>query len=273
MKLPNLSYLMRVGELRYIQNAYESGSLQNPDYAVGDLLSWTQKALCDFKGRFFLTRLKKNSFYNYVAVRTTYYDKVFKSAIDLNLQGIVNIGCGTDTRSRRFQASLTNQNIPVFELDQEESISRKKVLASKVWPDLNVEYLPLDLNSSNWPSLTEVFEKCSQKPILVMLEGVSPYIESEAFIRFLSTLKSNLHPDSKVAYDFKRTDLQFSFGKTDIVKSPFRLSTDHAEVENFHENLGFQVTNFESSSSLCASLGDSYPIFEEDLLLSLSPKL
>jgi len=262
---------MRVGELRYIQNNYESGSLQNPDSAVGDLLSWTQKAMCDIKGRIFLARLQKNSFYSYVAARTIYYDDVYKSAIDSNLQGIVNIGCGTDTRSRRFQASLTDRNIPVFELDQEESISRKEILASRVWPDLKVNYLPLDLNASTWPSLVEVFEKCDQKPILVMLEGVSPYIEFEAFTRFLSTLKLNLHPDSKITYDFKRDDLQISFGKTVMVKTPFRLSTDKSEVKLFHEKLGFQVTNVESSSCLCASLGAAYPIFEEDLLLSLSP--
>jgi methyltransferase (TIGR00027 family) len=273
MKLPNLSYMMKVGQLRYIQSVYERGEFRNPDLAVRDFLSITQRWACDLRGLLVLEKLRSQPFYYYVLARTKYYDDVFVDGLCRGVGAIVNIGCGSDTRAYRLAHILKQRGIRVLECDQAEAIHTKQELVSRLWPTDHVQYLALDLNEPSLPALEDWLNK-TPGTTLVMLEGVSPYVNEDAFGGFLDTLASRLRPGSQVAYDFKLPDVAEGFGLSERTHRPFRLAGDAETVTAFHERHGFKVEHWELGAELTTRLvpdlaGSSRALFREDGLVRL----
>jgi methyltransferase (TIGR00027 family) len=271
MKLPNLSYMMSVGELRYIQSRFEKGAAKNPDGLVGGFLPWSKRLSCWVRGALLLPKLRANPFYAYLNARTKYYDQVFGGALERSITRIVNIGCGSDTRAQRFAEALRAHRVEVLECDQEPAIRAKEQLARRLWGTSDhVEYLPLDLEAGAWPALEAWLGRGPAAPTLVMLEGVSPYVRQEAFAAFLRLLSSKLHPASALAYDFKLRGVADDFGGAPG-SGRFRLSADRDEVTRYHRDLGFVVDHMELSSALSQRLQPGpAALFEEDCLLRLS---
>src|SRR5262249_5641793 len=141
-------------------------------------------------------------FYYYLIARTKHYDQVFTDAIYKKTSYIINIGCGADTRAYRFGTELKVRGIKVLECDQAEIIAIKKQLANRAWQTDHVTYVQLDLNDNEWRELQNRLERLPS-PVLVMIEGVSPYINKTSFDRFLSFLAVNLNSGSVIAYDYK----------------------------------------------------------------------
>ena len=275
MKLPNLSYMMSVGQLRYIQSVYEVARYRNPDTLVRDFLPRFQKWGCDLRGRALLSRSRSKPFYFYVLARTIYYDMVFFDAMEKGFNHIVNIGCGTDTRAYRFGHILSRTGIQVIECDQPQAIHTKQKIASKSWPVNHVKYLPIDLNNElSWSQLMDWLRTNRESKVLVMMEGVSPYVDESSFAQFLKLLSSELYAGSEVSYDFKVTGVADDFGSSDLTKKPFRLPNERKKIESYHQNLGYQVKSLESSADLTLRMlpefdQSAYPIFLEEVLLRL----
>jgi O-methyltransferase involved in polyketide biosynthesis len=123
-----------------------------------------------------------------------------------------------------------------------------------------------------WPKLESWLG--DQKPrTLVLMEGVSPYVNSREMAQFLRLLATRLAPGSQVAYDFKIDGVRDDFGREGRTTSPFRLSTVKEQVAAFHAGLGLCLEQMEISSALVRrwlpDLNGSAPIFEEDGLLRL----
>ena len=98
MKIPDLSYMVTVGQLRHIQSRYEVAEYRNPDTVVYDFLTIPQRLGSMIRGTFLLPKIRSNPFYYYVVSRTKYYDQVFLDAIENSVDFIINIGSGIDTR-------------------------------------------------------------------------------------------------------------------------------------------------------------------------------
>ncbi|HEY4186203.1 MAG TPA: class I SAM-dependent methyltransferase [Polyangia bacterium] len=274
MKLPNLSYMMSVGELRYIQAHFETAESRNPDTMVGAFVPFAKRLRCLVRGTLFSSRVKANPFYSYVLARTRYYDGVFQSAINDSVSCIVNIGCGSDTRAHRFAAELAQKKIKVIECDQPEAISAKQHVANREWPADPVVYLPLDLNEQGCPPLVAALREHLDRPVLIMLEGVSPYVNASAFDNFLRLLSSTLHRGSRVAYDFKLRGVADEFGRSERSQQLFRLSSDKDEVAAHHRALGFELTHMELGPALSQrlaprALASAKSAFDEDCLVQL----
>ena len=274
MSLPNLSHMMNVGQLRYIQSRFEAAENRNPDSAVGAFLSDRQRFACIVRGTFLLSRLRANPFYHYLLARTKYYDDIFLNAVSGSIRSIINIGCGSDTRAYRFAQFLNQRRVTAIECDQPESIQKKQQIARRYWPTDHVTYISLDLNDAKWADLTRVLEEGRQEPVMVIMEGVSPYINAKSFRAFLRDLASRLHPDSVLAYDFKIAGAKNTFGCSAKVQHPFRLPAGRKEIVAYHDELGFRVEHMELSTELSKRLltGDSLSFdFDEDCLLQLTP--
>jgi methyltransferase (TIGR00027 family) len=275
MRLPDLSYMMKVGQIRSIQAKYETLEHRNPDRFVRHFLSARQRWGCMLRGRLFLNRIRRQPFYYFVLARTRYYDQIFKSAILQGFDCIINIGCGSDTRAYRYQTELKARKVQVLECDQADAIAAKRDMARRSAPAADhVDYLALDLNASAWPGLAEWLAKHPSRRCLVMLEGVSPYVQTEAFAAFLSFLAAKLPVDSRLAYDFKRRDVAEGFGRTNVSPEPFRMPDDLEQVTTFHRPLGWLLDHFERSGELCRRLvpglsASQTKVFEEDCLIQL----
>lgn len=272
MNLPDLSYLMAVGQLRNIQAHYEDSEYRNPDALVGTFLSIQQRLGCFIRGKFLMSRLRKNAFYHYVLARTRYYDQVFLDAINDSVICIINIGCGSDTRAYRFAPMLQQKGITVLECDQPQAIQAKEKIARRHWSTDHIRYVPLDLNDSQWTGLTRYLDEKRQGPVLVMMEGVSPYVSNKSFDMFLRLLAASIHPQSFLAYDFKLIGAAEGFGRSARAQRPFRLPAERSEVAAYHRTMGFHLQHMELSAELSKRLlPAAHPLFDEDCLLRLRP--
>jgi methyltransferase (TIGR00027 family) len=267
MSLPDSSYLVNVGKLRYIQAHCEPADSRNPDALVGALLSPGQRLACRIRGALFLPRLRANPFYHYLIARTRYYDQLFLDAVRDSVTCIVNIGCGSDTRSYRFAHLLEPKGIMVLECDQPQAIGAKREMAARRWSPRHVRYVPLDLNNGS----TAVLDELPPGRAFVMMEGVSPYIARAQFDGFLRLLRARLRPGSGLAYDFKLQGRAQDFGRSAAAPQPFRLTGERDAVAAYHQGLGFQLQRLESSASLTRRLLPTAPrLFEEDCLACLT---
>jgi len=274
MTLPNLSNSMYVARLRYIQSIHEAPQRRNPDTLVRHFLPMFDRLRAAWIGQDKLARLRADPFYYYLVARTRYYDQVFSEAVLDGAKRIISVGCGSDTRSHRFEPLLRDHGVTVLECDQSEAIHTKRRVAKRKWPFGHVEYLPIDLNDDGWPELDSRLGTRGDPKALVVMEGVSPYVNDSNFRRFLLLLSSRLPVGSHVAYDFKLRGVEEDFGRTGRTQNPFRLSPASDEVRAFHETCGLRLHHLELSSELSARLlpglaDPAIPSFKEDGLVRL----
>lgn len=263
MSLPDSSYLVNVGRLRYIQSRYDG----NPDALVGAFLSTGQRLGCFLQATAFRSRLRANPFYYYLLARTRHYDQLFLDAVRDSVACIVNIGCGTDTRAYRFAHLIEAKGITVLECDRPEAIRAKRDMAARRFSTAHVRYVPLELNKR----FSTVLDEAPSGRAFVMMEGVSPYLGRMQFEAFLRLLSAKLAPGSVLAYDFKLEGVAPDFGRSASVPQPFRLGPERDAVAAYHRALGFQLRHFETSASLTRRLAPgASPLFEEDCLLCLT---
>jgi methyltransferase (TIGR00027 family) len=263
---------MYVARLRYIQTIHEPPEWRNPDTLVRHFIPKLLRFRTVWLGKGKLAQLRSDPFYYYLVARTRYYDGVVRDAIAEGVQRIVSVGCGSDTRAYRFKDALCSKGIKVLECDQVEAISQKQRL-TKRWRHFDhVEHLAMDLNEGAWPSL-EAWLGDLRPKILLLMEGVSPYVDDGAIGQFLRLLATRVAAGSQVAYDYKIRGVKDDFGRTGRTEKPFRLSASRGEVAAFHEALGLRLEHMELSSELgrrlLPDLNGSPRLFEEDALLRL----
>ena len=274
MKLPNLSKSMDMASLRYIQSIHESAERRNPDTLVRYYIPLLKRWRTAWLGREELSKLRADPFYYYLVARTKYYDQVINEAVSDGVQQIVSVGCGSDTRAYRFEHLLRSKGVGVLECDQPEVIHAKQRMAKRWRRFDHVEYLPIDLNDDAWPELEHWLGERSVTKALVLIEGVSPYVNDSTFCRFLRLLATKLSAGSHVAYDFKIRGVDDDFGRVGRTQRPFRLSRASDEVATFHTAHGLRLERMELSSELCARLlpgltESAASLFSEDSLVRL----
>ena len=274
MKRRNLSNLMLVAEWRHIQSIRETIELRNPDTWVRHFLPVLKRWRCLWLGQRKLAMLRSDPFYYYLVARTKYYDGVLLDAISDNAQYIINVGCGSDTRSFRYEHALKQKSVKVVECDQPEAISEKQQLVKRKGAFDHVAYLPIDLNDDTWPDFEHLLDTINTSKVLVLMEGVSPYVSVESFRHFLSLLARKLSPGSRVAYDYKICGVADDFGRVGRTQEPFRLTAIVEEVLAYHEEIGYTLNHMERSSELTERILNSLaksgvPLFTEDGLIQL----
>jgi methyltransferase (TIGR00027 family) len=272
--LPNLSNSTGIAKLRYIQSIYERLGYRNPDTLVGDLLPPPVRWLSSLQGKLRLSKLRSRPFYFYLIARTRHYDQVFIEAMQGNIETIINIGCGADTRAYRFAAELVKRQKKVLECDQKHLISVKKRLSEKQWSINHVTYISVDMNDDCWPELESALGRI-HTPVLLIMEGVSPYVCEDAFDRFLSFIAAKTCPGSRVAYDYKICATAGDVEKLGRTKRPFRLPVTKMDIASYHEALGYKLERMELGAELMSRLLPNLRsaevfAFTEDCLLELT---
>ncbi len=274
LQLPGGSNLMFAARLRYIQSIHESSEHRNPDLLVRHFIPLLQRWGLARISQEELSKLRMNPFYYYLVARTKYYDQVFSDAVAEGVQSIVIVGCGSDTRPYRFSQLLKRNGVRVLECDQPEAIRVKQRIAQR-WQDLgHVDYLPIDLNDGAWSDMTSWLDERPDRKTLILMEGVSPYIDDVPFKQFLLQLAGKLTAGSLVAYDFKIRGVGDNFVHKGRTENPFRLPSARSEVTAFHETHGLRLERLELSCDLCSRLlppvaRSVASLFSEDVLVQL----
>lgn len=251
--MPNVSNSIGIARARYIQSIYEPLECRNPDTLVRDLLPAPVRWLSMLQARTLLAQLRSRPGYYYLIARTKYYDQVFSDAVRNNIGCVINIGSGADTRAYRFAHELRKRNVRVLECDQPRSIVVKQRLAGQCWPNEHVTYVSIELNARSWPEMAARLDEITL-PVLVMLEGVSAYVERKAFACFLAFLAAKLRSNSRVVYDYKVCGAADHPSRHDSAKPLFRLPGSKSDVIAYHKEMGYELEHFELSSDLSLRL-------------------
>jgi methyltransferase (TIGR00027 family) len=272
MKSPDLSYVLTVAQWRYIQSLHEPIERRNPDRLVGQLLSLRERWGAKWAGRKRLDALRSHRFYYYLIARTRYYDRVFLDAIARGVKHIVNVGCGTDTRAYRFAEQLRAGGVRVCECDQPEVIVAKQRACRRRWPSSEVSYLALDLNDESWPDFAGWLDAKVSGPALVLMEGLTPYLNADSVSDFLALLADKLPAGSLVAYDFKISGVSDQFGRGARSGALFRLPFVAEDVAAYHEERGYRLGHIERGDELSLRLmpaltSAGIPLFQEDVVI------
>lgn len=269
MALPNLSNLNYVAWMRYVQTLHERGDLVNPDSLAGNFLGlrdrWRARRLSAAN----LDNLRRDPFYFYLLARTKHYDQMLVEAVERGVRRVVGIGVGSDSRAYRFAAMLRHAGVSVLECDQRRAIIAKQRIAKRWQCSDFVRYLEIDLNDEAWPELAAELAAADEPRTLVMIEGVSPYINAPNFAAFLRMLGSTLPTGSTVAYDFKLPGVKPEFGVSERAPQPFRLACEKDAVSAMNRDCGLSLQRIESGPALTRRVLPSLrhaatPMWEED---------
>jgi methyltransferase (TIGR00027 family) len=262
--------LVRAGVLRYVQNTYERRPWRNPDSQVRRLLDADTRREADrYVSRHGIGRLRMKDFYNYLLLRTLWYDEVFKRSVADGAGQIVIIGAGTDTRAYRFRNVLLRKQVRVIECDVPEAI-RAKQRGARNLEAANVRYAGLDLHSTR-PSTWAVSCGYSRSTkTLFLIEGVTPYVREHAFRKWLGFLARTTCQGSLFACDYKIPGTDDDFGRI-RGRRTMRMSRSRDRVHAFHNALGLDVVAVMGSRELTRrylnGTAERRPVFDEDFIV------
>ena len=274
-RLSDMSNLAGTARYRHIQSLHESVDRRNPDILAGALMTAEEREQCFRLNAEALMKMRKNPYYYYLTARTKFYDQLLLDAVVAGVRRVLIVGAGFDTRLYRFGGHLAAHGVEVAECDQPDAVTIKKKLAKTLPYSERVRYLSADLNrQETWNDLSDWLGASDAHPALVFAEGVSPYVESSAFLSFLTTLASLLPSDSWLAYDFKRRGAADDFGATGDIPSPFRLPLDEEFIKDQHAGIGFKRASLIPSLALMQTYVPSWneevsPLFHEDALVQV----
>lgn len=272
-RLTDLSNLSATARYRHIQSLHENNDRRNPDILAGALMTPAERKQCFRLNALTLMKMRKNSYYFYLAARTKFYDQLLLDAVVAGIRRVLIVGAGFDTRLYRFGGHLAAHGVEVAECDQPNAVTIKKKLANPLPYSERVRYLSADLNQQEtWNDLSDWLGADDAYPALVFAEGVSPYVESSMFLRFLIALASLMPSESWLAYDFKQRGAADEFGATADILSPFRLPLDEKFIKDQHASLGFKRASLITSLALMQTHVPSWneevsPLFHEDALV------
>lgn len=196
----------------------------------------------------------------FVLTRHRYIDDRLREALASNVEQVVLLGAGYDSRAYRLAGELKYR--PVFELDFPATSRRKgRILARRAaaLPPADVRRIEIDFQVE---SMRDRLAECGfQRGVRTFFvwEGVSMYLSREAVKTTLATIRDVSGPRSEIAMDF-----WYLIDAPDLLSSAFRMSANllsllgepvtfgiHPEdVSAFLERVGFRVVDLADPAAL-----------------------
>jgi len=196
----------------------------------------------------------------WVLTRHRYIDDCLARALAGDLEQVVLLGAGYDTRAYRFAGQLRGR--PVYEVDFPTTSRRKaRIVARRAGelPEANVRVVEIDFQTQSLRErlVASGFRKGARN--FFVWEGVSMYLTREAVKTTLRTLCEVSAPRSEIAMD-----IWYLLDEPDLVSTAYRMSPNllyfvgepitfgiHPEdVGPFLERLGLRTLEIADSKAL-----------------------
>lgn len=179
--------------------------------------------------------------------RKRYIDEKLLASSD-QIEAIVNLGAGFDTRAYRLPAL---SDIPVWEVDQLENIKAKKIQLSKVFGTIpsNVKLVAIDLDHEDPSIILEFHGYSTESQTFFILEAVTQYL-TENGIKTTFDFLAKAARGSRLVFTYVCKDFldgQTMYGwekfyKNYVLKDKIWLfGMDPAAVPSFLKDYGWQV--------------------------------
>jgi O-methyltransferase involved in polyketide biosynthesis len=140
-----------------------------------------------------------------------------------DLAATVYILIWDNPKAGRFEDALKRNGVRVVECDLSKAIQIKQGMAKRFGDCDHITYISIDLNDETWPDLGDWLVKNHMAKAMVLMEGVSPYINVDTCSGCLRFLARHLPKGSRVAYDCKLSGVDDGFGRVGRTQMPIRL--------------------------------------------------
>ena len=182
----------------------DNGELRGPDYLAEIFLPPGQARALKDPGR--RQDIREEYFvigvYEYVTARTIVFDRFFTGALNQNIEQIVFLGAGYDSRPYRFPDRIKQTRI--FELDAAPTQNNKQQCLIRAEVDIpgQLSYVPINFNTESIKDKLMAAGFDTSKKTLFMWEGVTYYLSAEAVDATLEFIRSGSPAGSLVAFDY-----------------------------------------------------------------------
>jgi methyltransferase (TIGR00027 family) len=196
----------------------------------------------------------------YVLTRHRFIDDCLRRALAGNIEQLVLLGAGYDSRAYRFAAALKGR--PVFEVDFPATSRRKaRILARRAaaLPPVVVRRVEIDFEEDSLEDrLREAGFRKGVRTFFVW-EGVSMYLTRIAVKATLATIRDIAAPRSQLATDFwylldspdlLTTAYRMSANLLSLLGEPVTFGIHPEDVGSFLERLGYRVRDLADASEL-----------------------
>lgn len=140
--------------------------------------------------------------YELMIARTAFFDRIVERALKENIEQVVLLGAGYDSRPYRFKTLI--QDTKIFELDASPTQQRKKerLQSAKISISEQIIFVPINFEKNNLRDALMESGFSREKETLFIWEGVTYYLNQEAIDNMLGFLKSNSPPGSSIGFDY-----------------------------------------------------------------------
>jgi len=140
--------------------------------------------------------------YEFMIARTAFFDPIVEQALKDNVEQLVFLGAGYDSRPYRFGKFIHDTKI--FELDAQPTQERKKECLQRAQVSISkqISFVPINFEADNLRVKLAEAGFSQEKKTLFVWEGVTYYLSTEAVDNMLAFVRSNSPPGSSIGFDY-----------------------------------------------------------------------
>lgn len=209
-----------------------------------------KKILADFNSREELKKTLPAGLYEYVISRTNYFDELFVKTLSNNIDQIVFLGAGYDSRPYRFKNLIKDTKI--FETDSGSTQEYKLEILhnNKINIHENVSFVSVNFETDDFILLLQKCGYDKNKETLFICEGVTFYLSGKTVISMLEKIRKNSGAGSKLGFDFQTIVTRGDLIDTGLKDEKIKFGISHGEIEKFVLENQFVITEHLSSADM-----------------------
>ena len=183
-----------------------------------------------------------------IMARKRYIDEIVTKAADGQVEAVVNLGAGFDTRAFRLQALA---EVPAWEVDQPQNIEAKRRRLEHLFGEVpdHVTLVPIDFDHENLPTVLASHRYEPEKKTFFIWEGVTQYV-TESGIRATFDFLSKAPSGSRLAFTYTPKDFidgevfygqEYLYRKMLLKDKLWLFGLDPESIDEFLGEYGWRV--------------------------------
>jgi methyltransferase (TIGR00027 family) len=183
-----------------------------------------------------------------IMARKRFIDDKAAEAADRQIEAVVNLGAGFDTRAFRLPALA---EVPTWEVDQPENIDAKRSRLEKLFQPIptHVNLVPIDFDQEDLGAVLASHGYTSDKKTFFIWEGVTQYL-TEAGIRATFDFLATAPEGSRLAFTYTPKDFidgevlygqEYLYKKMLLKDKLWLFGFDPGKVDDFLGEYGWRI--------------------------------
>ncbi|WP_319563016.1 SAM-dependent methyltransferase [Marispirochaeta sp.] len=240
-----------IASLRALSNYELETTVQSRDELAELFLPEDRRgALCTPESRAVIKQHIPKGMYEYVIARTRYFDDVFIRAINDDIDQIVLLGAGYDSRPYRFD--MRTDSISIFELDTKPTQEHKIECLRKHNVDIrpNISFIPTNFETDDPINLLGRYGYDKRRRTLFLWEGVTFYLSPATVSHMLRRLNEDSGTGSRVVFDFQTMRSRNDLIETGLQDETIKFGIESGKTDQFVENHHYRVVELVTAAEM-----------------------